>query len=73
MRNNPIQKRNSPIRDFPKILPTLFKLNLESYRLIKSSFGILIKKRFECFLDFAINIPLMKMRKASGFSLKPPA
>ncbi|EKE95576.1 hypothetical protein OUQ_0285 [Helicobacter pylori R055a] len=35
MRNNSIQKRNSPIRDFPKIPPTLFKLNLKkSYRLI---------------------------------------
>ncbi|EJC03841.1 hypothetical protein HMPREF1429_00729 [Helicobacter pylori GAM93Bi] len=40
---------------------------MKNYRLIKSSFDIWIKKRFECFLDFVIGIPLMKMRKASGF------
>ncbi|NHB14148.1 hypothetical protein D2C76_04395 [Helicobacter pylori] len=32
---------------------------------LKSSFDIWIKKRY--FLDFVIGIPLMKMRKASGF------
>ncbi|QEF42870.1 hypothetical protein D2C73_07800 [Helicobacter pylori] len=61
-------KRNSPIRDFPKIPPTLFKLNLKKAIVwLKSSFDIWIKKRFECLLDFAINIQLIKMRKASRF------
>ncbi|EMH19496.1 hypothetical protein HMPREF1448_00905 [Helicobacter pylori HP260AFi] len=29
----PYQKRNSPIRDFPKIPPTLFKISLEKLSL----------------------------------------
>ncbi|EJB55749.1 hypothetical protein HPHPH28_0216 [Helicobacter pylori Hp H-28] len=33
MRNDSIQKRNSPIRDFPKIPPTLFKISLEKLSL----------------------------------------
>ncbi|EPZ68152.1 hypothetical protein N200_01805 [Helicobacter pylori UM065] len=34
---------------------------------MKSSFGIWIKKRFECFLDFEISIPLMKTKKQASF------
>ncbi len=30
---------------------------------LRSSFGIWIKKRFECFLDFATSIPLMNIKK----------
>ncbi|RVZ00335.1 hypothetical protein EC511_06695 [Helicobacter pylori] len=33
LRNSPIQKRNSPIRDFPKIPLMLFSLNLEKLPL----------------------------------------
>ncbi|EJC52632.1 hypothetical protein HPHPP30_0375 [Helicobacter pylori Hp P-30] len=33
MRNTLIPKRNSPIRDFPKIPPTLFKISLEKLSL----------------------------------------
>ncbi len=63
------KKGTPPIRDFPKTPPTFFKLNLKKAIVwLQSSFDIWIKKRFECFVDFVINIQLMK--KASGFSLK---